>query len=184
MYSTIVISFLIIISTFNFITDGSIKHDRFLFNEQTFQEFNDNYPPMTPVKPKGPSSGEASVEYEYISNTTDPDGDDIYFLFDWGDGTNSSWIGPFASGVETNAPHIWQEKGFYKVKVKAKDVYGSESSWSESLDVEIFGPYLTFGDIKGGLGLNVKIKNIGNRAATDIKLNIEAEGGLKIFLPK
>ncbi len=183
---------LVIFSSFNVAIKGSNienyqtdqKGEWFFYKEQSTNIFQDNNPPLTPSQPKGPSEGEAGIEYEYISNTTDPDGDDIYLLFDWGDGTNSSWIGATESGISVNASHRWAEKGFYKLKVKAKDIYGYESGWSDLLDVEISGPYLTFLDIDDGFGINVELKNIGNKTATDIKLNLEVAGGLKIFLPK
>jgi hypothetical protein len=170
-------------------TEGSILEkdqnaEGFLYKDQSFNGLLDNNPPFPPIQPKGPSEGEAGIEYEFISNTTDPDGDEIYLLFDWGDSTNSSWIGATESGAWIKASHRWDEKGFYKVKAKAKDIYGYESSWSDILDVDISGPYLTFLNINGSLGLNVELKNIGNRDATGIKLNLEAAGGLKIFLPK
>jgi hypothetical protein len=67
----------------------------------------------------------------------DPDGDDILYMFDWGDGTNSGWLGPYASGITITASHKWTSSGIYLVKVKAKDIYGSESGWSDSLTVII-----------------------------------------------
>lgn len=178
-YLPIIVTILIMVSSFNVVIQGSTVRE-----SESYKGFFENNPPLNPASPKGPSEGEAGVEYTYISNTTDPDGDLIYFLFDWGDGTNSSWIGTFESGANVNATHSWEEKGFYKVKVKAKDVYGQESGWSDTLDVNISGPYITFGDIKGGTGLNVEIQNIGDRDAADIKLNVEISGGLKLFLPK
>jgi len=183
---------LLVVNQFNTAIEATIpedleiyqKNEWFLNKEQYYKGSIENNPPLTPSKPKGSSEGEAGIEYEYTSNTTDPDGDDIYYLFDWGDGTNSSWIGPVDSETIINALHSWDEKGFYNVKVKAKDVYGLESGWSETLDIEISGPYVTFGYIKSGFGLNVEIKNIGNRDATNIKLDVEVNGGLKIILPK
>jgi hypothetical protein len=53
----------------------------------------------------------------------------VYFFIEWGDGTNSSWVGPFSSGAIAEIDHAWDEKGTYTVMVKAKDVYGIESSW-------------------------------------------------------
>jgi len=157
----------------------------YFFNDgKSIKKLFGNNPPAKPKTPKGPSEGEAGLEYTYISNSTDPDGDLIYFLFDWGDGTNSSWIGTFQSEDIVNATHSWDEKGFYKLKVKAKDIYGLESGWSETLDVNISGPYITFGDIKGGLGLDLEIQNIGNRNAKNINLDLEIDGGLIIILPK
>ena len=58
-------------------------------------------------------------------------------MFDWGDGTDSGWIGPYTSGDISNATHIWTKSGNYHVKVKAKDEFGAESYWSDPLSVSI-----------------------------------------------
>jgi hypothetical protein len=94
-----------------------------------------NNPPNKPVKPSGQANGKINVEYTYTSNTTDSDDDQVSYLFDWGDGTNSSWIGPYASGATASIKHKWTVKGTYIIKVKAKDSYGAESSWSDPLTI-------------------------------------------------
>ena len=94
-------------------------------------------PPVTPVKPVGPALGIWHVEYTYTSHSTDPEGEDIYYLFDWGDGSNSGWLGPFASGQNVIGTYTWTELGTYEVKVKARDVWGAGSSWSDILMVTI-----------------------------------------------
>ncbi|MCD6467905.1 MAG: PKD domain-containing protein, partial [Thermoplasmata archaeon] len=96
-----------------------------------------NFPPETPEKPSGPTTGAAEVEYAYSTVAVDPDNDKIYYLFDWGDDTDSGWLGPFKSGVEVSATHIWNKEGYYNVKVKVRDYYGEESKWSDSLTVTI-----------------------------------------------
>jgi len=94
-----------------------------------------NSPPAKPVKPAGQTNGKINVEYTYATSTTDPNGDQVYYWFDWGDGTNSGWVGPYASGATGSAKHKWTVKGTYSIKVKAKDVNGAESSWSDPLSV-------------------------------------------------
>ena len=78
---------------------------------------SDNQPPNKPNRPDGETSGSAGTEYTYSSITTDLDGDQIYYWFDWDDGTNSGWIGPYASGEEVSTTHIWDQRGNYQVKV-------------------------------------------------------------------
>lgn len=104
-------------------------------------------PPYKPAKPLGFLSGEIDKEYYYKTSTTDPDGDLIYYLFDWGDETNSGWIGPLNSGEICNISHNWTETGNFEIKVKAKDIYDLESDWSDPLEVtmpkkSIFNPIL------------------------------------------
>ncbi len=94
-----------------------------------------NQPPNTPGKPNGPAQGNIKETYTYTAVTTDADGDQISYQFDWGDGSISNWIGPFNSGITASASHTWTKKGNYGIKVKAKDSHGAESAWSESLPI-------------------------------------------------
>ncbi len=94
-------------------------------------------PPYKPAKPDGPTSGRPGVEYTYTTSTTDSNGDNIYYWFDWGDGTNSGWIGPYSSGDTCTASHEWKKKGSYQVRVKSKDIYDCESPWSDQLEIII-----------------------------------------------
>ena len=98
------------------------------------EDVNDN-----PNKPTvaGPISGKTGNTYTYTAYTTDPNGDKIYYWFDWGDGTDSGWIGPFNSGQTTSASHVWDTQGSYQVKVKAKDEYDDESVWSDPLSISM-----------------------------------------------
>ena len=116
---------------------------QFLYEEESLdgyprvQKVFNNSAPLKPSTPNGPPSGEAGIEYTYKSNTTDPDGDEIYYLFDWSDGTDSGWIGPYISGDNASASHIWSKQGSYKIKVKAFDTYAYESEWSDPLPVSV-----------------------------------------------
>ena len=94
-----------------------------------------NNPPNKPIKPTGLARGKVGVTYTYSSSTTDPDGDQVYYNWSWGDGTYSGWIGPFASGVTANGSHAWSTKKIYTITVKAKDTSGAESAWSDPLSV-------------------------------------------------
>ncbi len=96
-----------------------------------------NNPPNKPGTPSGPSSGKPSKSYSYSASTTDPDGDQVYYWFDWGDGTNSGWVGPYNSGQTASVSHIWTAQGTYSIKVKAKDTNGAESVWSDPLSVSM-----------------------------------------------
>jgi len=93
--------------------------------------------PNKPSKPNGPASGTPGTMYNYSSSTTDDQGDQIYYLFDWGDGTDSGWKGPFPPGTVCGASNIWNSRGTYQVKVKAKDIEGHESRWSDPLSVKM-----------------------------------------------
>lgn len=108
--------------------------------------YEDNQPPE-PGIPSGKEFGFPGHEYTYTVNATDPNGDNVYYLFDWGDGTNSSWLSPYESGEMAKANHTWTMKGTYVIKAKAKDDYGLEGNWSEPLTIRVFSlqPTLVFG---------------------------------------
>jgi hypothetical protein len=94
-------------------------------------------PPEKPLQPDGTEIGIPLVEYQYSTSTTDPEGGQLYYLWDWGDGTFSEWLGPYASGQTSSASHIWTELGDFQIKVKAKDIYNAQSEWSEPLVLTI-----------------------------------------------
>ena len=91
--------------------------------------------PVKPGVPVGPDSGRADVEYFFSSSCIDPDGDDLFYLWDWGDGNFSDWLGPYVSGGVVNVSYIWSEPGVFDVRVKARDVFGLEGVWSDPLSI-------------------------------------------------
>jgi len=105
------------------------------FGDPTLQIAEESQTPSTPERPNGPTSGETYEEYTYTTTSTDPDGDELYYLFDWGDGTYSGWIGPYTSGNTISVTNTWFTEGTYEIKVKAKDIHGTQSDWSEPLSV-------------------------------------------------
>ncbi len=94
-------------------------------------------------------------------------------MFDWGDGNISGWIGPFDSGEVGSASHSWAQEGTYEIKVKARDVLGARSNWSEPTSVYIGIPLLKLSGIRGGIGfLHIDIDNIGTVDASSIPWNV------------
>lgn len=77
------------------------------------------------------------MEANFKSSTTDPEGDSIFYMFDWGDSNNSGWLGPYVSGQTVESVYIWNNIGDYEVKVIAKDFNDVESEWSESANISI-----------------------------------------------
>jgi len=100
-----------------------------------YGDVQQNTPPEIPQQPSGQTSGKVGAIYLYSTVTTDVDGDSVFYLWDWDDGNFSDWIGPFSSDETATAQHSWSVKGTYSIRVKAKDVYGKETDWSEPLAV-------------------------------------------------
>jgi len=120
------------IANFSVVDDYDIESN---IDNATVTILEPNDPPNKPDTPTGPASGKAGDQYTYTSTGTDPDGDDLEFFFDWGDGSNSGWVGPIASGGTANASHTWDDQDDYSIKVKAKDPNGEESPWSDPLPI-------------------------------------------------
>ena len=96
-----------------------------------------NQPPLIPDKPQGPEAGIINRELTYSISTTDPDEDQIFYKWCWGDGHFSEWFGPFDSGETVSASHKWSTEATYFIKVKAKDIYDQETEWSEKFNLKI-----------------------------------------------
>jgi len=107
--------------------NGNIKIETDGINWNIHYEKSTNKP-FTP-EITGPTNGEANKNYTYTATTTDPENDQIYYTWNWGDGKEET-IGPFNSGGTCSAYHQWTSEGSYEVKVKATDTYGYESEWA------------------------------------------------------
>jgi len=118
------------------------------FGDPTLAIGEQSQPPVKPATPNGPASGKINTKYTYTTSTTDPNGDKISYMFDWGDGTFSSWVGPQNSGVTASAEKTWTATGTFSIKVVAKDSHGVLSEWSDPIDITMplshFIPFLPF----------------------------------------
>jgi hypothetical protein len=100
-----------------------------------------NLAPAVPATPSGPTEGRTDTLYQFVSMTTDPDGDDFALRFDWGDGDTSDWTPFQSSGDSTRLWHMWMWSGDFEVRAQAKDRDGAMSDWSEPLDVAVESRY-------------------------------------------
>ena len=96
-------------------------------------------PPEAPSEPWGASTGNNGILYTYGTITTDPDGDEIRYTFDWNDG-NTSQTGFLPSGTSGTIGHSWSSLGTYQVRARATDVDGLDSAWSPPHTVNISAP--------------------------------------------
>ncbi|MEA3458131.1 MAG: PKD domain-containing protein [Candidatus Thermoplasmatota archaeon] len=92
-----------------------------------------NNPPEIP-EIRGHSNGKTGTSYTYYFSTSDPEENNVYYYIEWGDGSNSDWYGPYASGNEKSLSHTWSSDGTYTIRIKAKDTFNEESDWN-SLEV-------------------------------------------------
>ncbi len=96
-----------------------------------------NKPPEIPAMPDGPDSVRVNTSATYRTFTTDPNGDQIRYIYDWADGSFDTTTF-YVSGDTTTADHAWADTGSYAIKVLAEDDKGNLSAdWSDSLIVHV-----------------------------------------------
>ena len=97
-----------------------------------------NNPPDTPEieGKKRFKQGEGGI-YPYTISSTDPDGDNICYVIDWGDGEINE-LKSYASGekITINVTIPFEEGTYVLFKIKAKDIYSAESNWA-TLEVTV-----------------------------------------------
>jgi len=89
-----------------------------------------NQPPKPPIL-NGPKSGKEGKQYPYTFVSEDPEGHNVFYEINWGDGNVTHWDGPHESNTIITRKHKWQEQGEYVIMAKAKDIYGNESDWGK-----------------------------------------------------
>jgi hypothetical protein len=101
--------------------------------------------PKPPAIPTGKKWVKIECNYTFETSNVNPNGLPIAYYFDWGDGTNTGWFGPLASGKTCMAVHRWSESGVYEVKAKSCFIYrdpawkiyryGEHSNFSEPFEI-------------------------------------------------
>ena len=139
---TIMILAIMILSTI-LVAQTAVSQTAGQETEQDEEMVMGNQPPNIPQRPNGETNGKPNRIYTYTTVTTDPDGDQIYYQWDWGEvgGSYSNWKGPYNSGEIASASHIYNDWGGYSIFVRAKDhPDGMMSDWSEGLVVSMPKP--------------------------------------------
>jgi hypothetical protein len=90
-----------------------------------------NNPPDT--KFKGPTEGATTIPYTFHIKATDPENDDVYFRFDWGDGVWTSWDGPFPHLIWREYIYTWTTHGHKTIRYQAKDIHDNVANPKEHL---------------------------------------------------
>jgi C1A family cysteine protease len=89
-----------------------------------------------PTSLSGTTSGITNTSYSYLTGgSTSSSGHSVQYLFDWGDSTNSGWLGVGT----TRASKSWSSPGTYSVTTQARCSADASvlSSRSTSLDVTV-----------------------------------------------
>jgi len=109
------------------LSDAAIFPD-FDFCFKTYS-YGDNFPPSI-IEITGPTNGKPNKEYEYTITAVDNDQDDVYISIDWGDETDTGWMGPYDSDQPVTISHTWDERGSYTISARAKDLLGNLGEWN------------------------------------------------------
>ncbi len=79
----------------------------------------------------GPDEGKPDTEYEFTFSATSPLVSDLLYFVDWGDRSNSGWIGPYNSSDEVKLSHSWKKEDGFIVRCKVKDINDLWGPWSD-----------------------------------------------------
>ncbi len=93
-------------------------------------------PPGAPVV-DGPDTGLPEDTLWFWARSTDPNGGNLSYFFDWGDGTGENWTAELASGDTFYRRHVYPDTGEYVVQVRCRDKTGLESEWSVPLEMMV-----------------------------------------------
>ncbi|RLF59478.1 MAG: hypothetical protein DRN27_02480 [Thermoplasmata archaeon] len=94
---------------------------------EIIESIETNPPSITTLD--GPANGDINVEHTYTISINDPDEDMVYLFIDWGDNSNTGWLGPYNSDEEISVSHIWTSQKDYIIKAQAKDEHDVVSEW-------------------------------------------------------
>jgi hypothetical protein len=97
-------------------TNGADAGSAYIFDYE-------NKSPTAPVI-TGPTSGKPDISYNFNFSATDPDGDYVRFIIDWGD-TNSETTSFVVSGSDKSVSHSWSKKDTYTITARAEDTFGN-----------------------------------------------------------
>jgi outer membrane protein assembly factor BamB len=105
--------------------------------------------PNAPTAPTitGHINGKIRKTYTYTFTSSSPLGNDIYYTVDWGDGTTTDWLGPYASGETLMLNHSWRNKGTYLIQARAKDtgnLWGPWGTLSVTMPCSYDMPFMNF----------------------------------------
>ena len=77
----------------------------------------------------GEKIGRRGKEYELSLYSEDPENENIFYHINWDDDTVEKH-GPYKSGEMVTVKHTWLKQGNFEIKVKARDIHGSEGDWA------------------------------------------------------
>ncbi len=95
-------------------------------------------PPVKPTFVDAPEISYPGKRVKFNAVTIDPDEENVFYKFAWGDGDSSGWIGPAWMGVTMGEYHTYAAIDSYEVTVLARDDAWmvSEASDAHTISIE------------------------------------------------
>ncbi len=119
-----------------------------------------NSDPAVPTSVVGPIKVPVNVSTSFKAASTDPDSDELYYQYDWGNGEMSSWVGPFNSGDSCSSDYTWTQNGDFDIKVRTKDVWDATTDWSPVYTVSVGCCIADRGNVNGDAGDTIDISDL------------------------
>jgi len=85
-----------------------------------------------PLTPAAPWTDVVNDTLYFLATTTDPDGLQLEYLFDWG-GSQAFTTRRYQSGETAYIRHSFEDPGWRDIRVRARNENGKSSAWSPSL---------------------------------------------------
>ena len=103
---------------------------------------SNNHAPLVPSL-LAPTLAQRGDSIRVRVSSYDSDGDSLYFFIEWGDGTESGWVGPVPVATDYDVVHVYSDTGLFVVLAKAKDE-SHETGWSDTSDIRVgeYGPFV------------------------------------------
>ena len=86
---------------------------------------------IPPPDIEGPNTGKPGIIYEFSFVTNIPDDGELSYYIDWGDEQVTNWTPLLESGIPYVENHTWINQGTYFIRAKAKDIFNTESNWTD-----------------------------------------------------
>ena len=93
--------------------------------------------PTIPEIPNGSSTGSVGISYAFTTAAANPNGGQVQYRFDWGDGNISEYTSLVDSGNSAGMSYSYLTAGIYSIKAQAKNSKGIISDWSGSHTITI-----------------------------------------------
>ncbi|TFH65291.1 MAG: PKD domain-containing protein [Candidatus Zixiibacteriota bacterium] len=95
----------------------------------------------------------SSTSAAFTTQATDPDGDQLYYRWAFGNGDSSTWKGPYNSGDTCMVNYAYPVTGNYDVNVLTSDSWLTGTVWSSPLTVKVTD--CECGDANGDAGVDI-----------------------------